>query len=211
MNINSISLQDVRQNNVQSNKNPSFKKFCGIDKEFYSKCNSDELQVLLEEAKNFANSKFCDIKYAKGPYSTSYTVAIKLKNSPILQIEPMKTKHGVCGKEHPININNIGWQTINATSCPSYLPYYLEFSDFNCPECNDYILPNIDNEIRQVHDNNKLRLEKKFQKYPYLQYACNLWNGLAFAYAYEAYWTRMEDEASKKNNLDEEFAKLMNS
>ena len=213
MNINPISLTNINQNNIQSNKNPSFKKFCGIDKEFYSQCTADELKVLLNEAKNFAKSKFCDIKFVKGPYSTTYNVAVKLKNSSVLQKEPMVTKKGVCGKEHPINIDSIGWQIINGVSCPTYLPYYLDISDYDCPECNHYILPDIDEETRQVYEKTRSRLESEFSnpKYPYLKYAGDLKAGLAYAHAYEAYWTRQENEKTAKTNLKNEFANLAES
>ena len=208
MDISPIGIQNIEKNNFLPTKNPSFKKFGGIDKEFYTKLNSDELEVLFEEAKSFANSKFCDIKYAKGPFDT-YNVAVKLKNSPILKTEPMKTKHGVCGQEHQIDTNSIGWQIINTTSCPSYKPYNLEFSDYDCPECNHYILHDIDEETKEAYDKNEERIKGKFKKYPYLQHAYGLWCGLAFAYAYEAYWTRQESEAAAKVSLASKFGQLM--
>ena len=204
MRISPIGTQYVRQNNAKS-KNPSFGKFCGIDEKLINKFTTHELEVLKGEARRFVDSKFCNIKYVKDSYFDTEHVAIELKSSPKLNIEPIKID-----EEYPINAADIGWKRISSANCSVYRPYCLDFVAYEDRRPIQYFLPDIDIEIKNTFDNNVSRIRNKFQHYSHLRHAYNIWEGLAFANAYEAYWNFLEREAAKKIDLANEFKKLTN-
>ena len=188
MNVTPIYVQ----NNVQLNNTLNFKKYEGIANEFYPKCTSKEIEVLLNEAQNFVETKICDIKYVMGPNSLAYCVGINLHRGPMIK------KDGKSWRMSEINPDTIGWRIINSVTCPNYYPHYLSFSDYASENYDHYIINDLDDETWQVYNDNCLRLEKEFSKYHYLQYASGLQHGLAYAYAYKAYWERQDSEVEEK-------------
>ena len=208
MNISPIASQNVRQNNTKSNNNPSFKKFCGIDDSYYSEYNSDELKVLLEEAKNFTDTKYCDVKYVKCPNSM-YIVAVKLNEGHLTKIMTFKDNNTV------VDAKTLGWRPVGYAFSENYSPATLTFcdnsnKDYDGKNTTLYAIEEIDEHTKSVYKNHKQRLENKFSRYPKLQYNSPLLEGLAYAYAFEAYCTRQKNEKSGKENLKNDFDKIIN-